>query len=376
MSQPRVLHLSTARSWRGGEQQVAYLVEELGGKGVEQLVVCAAGSPMQEFCERLSVEHRTLGFRASFDPVNARRLARIARSWKPDLLHTHDSHGHTAAILATSIFGMKVPLVVSRRVDFAISSGFSARWKYGHPAVKRILCVSDAILEITAERLRRPEILRTVRSGIDPARFATGADGRLHRELSLEPDTPIVGNVAALAPHKDLFTFIRMAERIHKAQPEVRFVLIGEGELRAELERYAAQRGLAGVLTFTGFRNDVERLLPELDVMVMTSRTEGLGTSILDAFAARVPVVATAAGGIPELIEDERTGLLRPVEEDAALASAVLLLLADHALRDRLVAGAHEKLQGFTRQATAAATLKEYHTVLDELRGAANTKSA
>ena len=376
MSEPRVLHLSTARSWRGGEQQVAYLVEELRSKGVEQLLVCASGSPMQEFCERLSVEHRTLGFRASFDPVNARRLAHIARSWKPDLLHTHDSHGHTAAILATSVFGMKVPLVVSRRVDFAISSGFSARWKYGHPAVKRILCVSDAILEITAERLPRPETLRTVRSGIDPARFAAGADGRLHRELGLDPGIPIVGNVAALAPHKDLFTFIRMAERIHKARPEVRFVLLGEGELRSELERYASQRGLTGMLTFTGFRNDVERLLPELDVMAMTSRTEGLGTSILDAFAARVPVVATAAGGIPELIEDQRTGLLRPVEDDAALAEAVLQVLDDHALRDRLVAGAHEKLQGFTRQVMARATFAEYQALLSGSNGPANTKSA
>lgn len=376
MNTPRVLHLSTARTWRGGEQQVAYLVEELRELEVPQLVICASGSPMEAMCVKIGVDHRGLSFRAAFDPLNARRLAEIARAWKAELLHPHDSHGHTSAVLANTFFGMGLPLVVSRRVDFPISSGFSARWKYGHASVKRILCVSDAIRTITARGLQRKEVLRTVYDGIDLNRFNAGADGRLHRELGLDPATPIVGNIAALAPHKDLFTFIRMAERIHKARPEVRFVLIGEGELRSELERYAAQRNLKGVLTFTGFRNDVERLLPELDVMAMTSRTEGLGTSILDAFAARVPVVATAAGGIPELIENERTGLLRAVEDDAALASAVLKLLDDPALRDRLVAGAHEKLQGFTRQATAVATLKEYHAVLDELRGAAKTKSA
>lgn len=376
MSRPCVIHLSTARSWRGGEQQVAYLVEELHAMEVPQLVVCAVDSPMAAFCAKVGVEHHALGFRASFDPFNARRLAVIARKWKTDLLHTHDSHGHTAAILANTFFGMNVPLVVSRRVDFPISSGFSARWKYGHPSVKRILCVSDAIKAITAQALERPEVLRTVYSGIDPARFAAGADGRLHKELGLDPAVPLVGNVAALAPHKDLFTFIRMAECIHRQHPEVRFVLIGEGELRNDLEQETKRRGLNEVLHFTGFRKDVDRLLPELDVMAMTSRTEGLGTSILDAFAAKVPVVATAAGGIPELIEEGRTGLLRPVGDDAALAQAVERVLDDHALRDQLVASGTQKLQGFTRHATARATLAEYQAVMAELRGAANTNSA
>lgn len=351
-------------------------MEELRALNVPQLVVCASGSPLKEFCEKSGIGHRALRFKASFDPPNARRLARIAKTWKADLLHTHDSHGHTAAILANTFFGMGTPLVVSRRVDFPISSGFSARWKYGHPSVKRILCVSDAIREITAPRLPRPEVLRTVRSGIDPARFAAGADGRLHKELGLAPAVPLVGNVAALAPHKDLFTFIRMAERIHRQLPDVRFVLVGEGELRKALEDAARKHGLTDALTFTGFRNDVDRLLPELDVMAMTSRTEGLGTSILDAFAARVPVVATAAGGIPELIDDERTGLLRPVGDDAALTEAVERILQDRALRDRLVDGASKKLQGFTRHATALATLKEYQAVVAEGGGAAKTKSA
>ncbi len=372
---PRVLHLSTARTWRGGEQQVAYLVEELRTLDVPQLVVCASGSPMQASCAKIGVEHRELGFRASFDPLNARRLSHIALQWKADLVHMHDSHGHTAAVLANTLFGMDLPLVVSRRVDFPISSGFSARWKYGHASVKRILCVSDAIRVITARRLRRPEVLRTVYDGIDTVRFAAGADGRLHGFIGADPKMKLVGNVAALAPHKDLFTFIRMAQQLHERLPDLRFVLIGEGELKAELERYSNERGLASVLTFTGFRNDVESLLPELDVMVMTSRTEGLGTSILDAFAARVPVVATAAGGIPELIEDGHTGLLRPIGDDIALAEAVDRILQDPALRDRLVDGASMKLQDFTRHAMALATLKEYQAVVAEEGGAAKTKS-
>ena len=376
MSTPRILHLSTARTWRGGEQQVAYLAEELRAMRIPQVVICAADSPMEAFCQKQAIDHRAVAFRTAIDPMNAWLLARIARGWKADLLHAHDSHGHTAAILANTFFRMRRPLVISRRVDFPISSKFSARWKYGHPSVRRILCVSDAIKAITAPALRDPDVLRTVHSGIDPSRFDAKGDGRLHTLIGIAPGAPLVGSVAALAPHKDLFTFIRMAERLHTVMPEVRFVLIGEGEVRKKLEREVKKRGLSDVLTFTGFRNDVEMLLPELDVMVMTSRTEGLGTSILDAFAAHVPVVATAAGGIPELIDDGTTGLLRAVGDDAALAQAVQHVLSDGELAVRLVEGAAQKLKGFTRQAMARATFAEYQALLSEPSVAPNTKSA
>ncbi|MBS1945128.1 MAG: glycosyltransferase [Bacteroidetes bacterium] len=372
----RILHLSTARTWRGGEQQVAYLVEELHRAAQDQLVVCARSSPMAALCEKQGMAHACMPFRMAVDPLNAWRLARKAREWQADLVHVHDSHGHTAAVLANQFFGMGLPLVVSRRVDFAISNGFSSRWKYGHPSVKRILCVSRAIAAIMAERLARPQVLRVVYDGIDAGRFAKGADGRLRRALGIGAEVPLVGNVAALAPHKDLFTFIRMAARIREHVPAAHFVLIGAGELQAGLERYAAERGMGAVLTFTGFRTDVDRLLPELDVMAMTSRTEGLGTSILDAFAARVPVVATAAGGIPEVVEQGGTGLLCPVGDDAALAAAVEQVLADGALRSRLVEGAGRKLLAFTREAMAAATLEVYQEVLAEAGGAAKANSA
>lgn len=376
MSPPRIVHLSTARSWRGGEQQLAYLLEELVKLRVEQCVVCAAGSEMEQRCEGIGVERHPLRASMAFDPWAAQRLARFAKRWGADLLHTHDSHAHTMAVLANTLFGMNLPLVVARRVDFPISNGISARWKYGHHSVRRILCVSDAIKDITAQGLKDPSVLRTVHSGIDPDRFKLGADGRLHAELGLDPSVPIVGNVAALAPHKDLFTFIRMAERLAEKLPNVHFVLVGKGGLRTELESARKEHGLGDRLTFTGFRDDVDRLLPELAVMVMTSRTEGLGTSILDAFAAKVPVVATAAGGIPELVEDGRTGLLCPVGDDGALAAATERVLNDAGLRRNLVQHATQKLQGFTKEATAHATLAQYQEVVSEARGAANTNNA
>jgi glycosyltransferase involved in cell wall biosynthesis len=280
------------------------------------------------------------------------------------LVHTHDAHGHTAAVLAATFFGMDRPLVVSRRVDFPVRSGFSARHKYGHPSVKRILCVSDAIRELMAPALPDPSVLRTVRSGVDPARFAKGPDGRLRRKLDLPPNMPLVGLTAALAPHKDLHTFLATAAVLQRRGIKAHFVLMGDGPLRSQLEEASRQLGLQDMVSFTGFRADVERLLPELDVFLITSRTEGLGTSILDAFACRVPVVATRAGGIPEIVHDGHSGLLCTVGDAAALADAVAGVLADAELRQRLVEGGLQVLAQHLPRAVAEHTLQAYREVL------------
>ena len=361
---PVVLHLSTATDWRGGEQQVAYLCRALACMGVPQVLLCPAGAPLGTTLADTGITLVPFRKGAALDLLLARRLARVAREQDVQLVHTHDSHGHTAAVLANTFFGMALPLVVARRVDFPIHSGFSARWKYGHASVRRILCVSDAIRHITAQGLKDPAVLRTVRSGVDPARFNVEPDGRLRQQLGIGAGVPLVGCVAALAPHKDLATFIRTIARLRDRGSACHGVLIGTGELLPELQALTRQLRLEDRLHFTGFRNDVPWLLRELDLFLITSRTEGLGTSVLDAFACNVPVVATRAGGIPEIVHKDESGLLCPVGDDACLADAVLRVLGDADLRDRLTAGGRRVLAAHHPDAVAQATLAEYQAVL------------
>lgn len=367
-----VLHVSTAVDWRGGEQQVAYLVRELELLGVSQTVLCPKGSPLSTVLAKAGVHVAEFKPGMALDLGLSSRLGRVARDRGATVVHAHDSHGHTASVLANALFGMALPLIVSRRVDFAIHSGFSARFKYGHRSVRRILCVSDAISVITAKGLRDPSVLRTVRSGIDPNRFAQPADGSLHRLLKLPPEVPLVGCVAALAPHKDLGTFLRTMARLREGGSDAHGVIIGEGGLRSALEAESKELGSNDHVHFTGFREDVHRLLPELDVFLITSRTEGLGTSILDAFACAVPVVATRAGGIPEIVHHEESGLLCPVGEAACLAEAVQRVLSDPALGKRLVKGGAEVLRAHHPAEVAKATLQEYRAVLQELTSPAS----
>lgn len=362
-----VVHVSTPRSWRGGEQQVVYLAERLRAHGVPQLVVCPAGSELERVCRERGLPHAPLRRRASVDPFFARGVARAAAEVRAAIVHAHDPHGHAAAVLAASLFGLEAPVVVHRRVDFRIGRGPFSRWKYDHRAVRRIVCVSRAIAEIVRPDVRDPSRLCVVHDGIDLRRFSgASADGRLRRQYALPERVPLVGNVAALAGHKDHFTFVETAARLLDGGLDARFLAIGDGPLRDEIADRIRRRGLEGRVLLTGFRTDVPSILPELDLFLFTSKEEGLGSSILDAYACRVPVVATAAGGVPEIVVDGETGLLAPVRDPDALADRVRRVLADPALRARLVEGGARRVAEFGTEALGDRTLAIYRAVAAE----------
>jgi glycosyltransferase involved in cell wall biosynthesis len=366
-----IVHVSTARSWRGGEQQLVYLAERLRGLGLPQLVVCAAGSEVERRCRERGLPCAPLRRRASIDPLFARGLARAAAAAGAELVHAHDPHGHTAAVLAASLFGLRAPVVVHRRVDFPIGRGAFSRWKYDHAAVRRIVCVSRKIADVLRPDLRDPGRLRVVHSAVDPGRFGAPPDGRLRRQYGIPPGVPLVGNVAALADHKDYFTFVDTAARLVAGGVAARFLAIGDGPLRGEIAAHVRRRGLDGTVVLAGFRADVPSVLPELDVFLFTSKEEGLGSSILDAYACRVPVVATAAGGIPEIVADGETGLLAPIGDPDALAAAVRRVLEDAPLRARLVAGGARLLADHGVDRMAERTLAVYREIRGERGGAA-----
>jgi glycosyltransferase involved in cell wall biosynthesis len=142
-----------------------------------------------------------------------------------------------------------------------------------------------------------------------------------------------VGNVAALTGHKDHATLVEALALLRARQPRAWLVIAGEGELRGALEAQARALGVEGRTVFAGFRNDLDRLLPAFSVFCLSSRLEGLGTSVLDAMALGLPVVATAAGGIPEAVVDGVTGRLVPPRDPRALADALFEALSDEARR-------------------------------------------
>ena len=358
----KVLHVVTALTWRGGEQQVAYLIQELEN-GIKSIVLCSTGSKMEEFCRQNNLTHFTQKKRGSIDFAYAKKVKQVCLNEKVDLIHLHDAHAHTFSILAASIFGNKTPIILSRRVDFPIKNNFFSHFKYNHNQIKKILCVSDTIKRITANGIKDNSKLETVYSGIDLNKFKPSS-GILRKELGIGNDIFLIGNTSALADHKDYFTFIDVAEKIIERHSNCHFVVMGDGPMKDEIHQYAQSKNVTNRLTFTGFRNDIPEILAELDLFLITSKTEGLGTSILDAFACNVPVVGTDGGGISELVENEKTGLLCKVKNVEQITEAVDRMIGDSDFRESCAVKAKHKVMSFSKEETAQNTLRYYLEVL------------
>lgn len=356
----KVLHISTARSWRGGEQQIAYLVNELRRLELEQHIVCIKDAPLHRWAQKEKLPVLALAKASSIDLRFAFKISKYQKRHDFNIWHAHDAHAHGFAVYAQHFFKSRARLIVSRRVDFPVAKSRLSAFKYNHPAVYRYLCVSEAIAEILRSSLRVPEKVFTVHSANDPSRFSKPKTGQLRAEFPDKAQKYWIGNVAALTGHKDLFTFLDTTRTLLDTDKDLQFFIAGRGELEAELKNYAAQLELGDACIFLGFRKDVPEILADLDCFLFSSEMEGLGTSVLDAFASKTPVVATNAGGIPEMVKHEESGLLAKVKDPKGLAEAVLRLKSDQALAQKLVAGGVAVLKDFSPQKMAQSTIDHY----------------
>ena len=357
------LHIDSARTWRGGQNQV--LLTVLGLRSLGHRAVLLA-HPEGELARRAGEGHDLIRLAASHevDLGAGWRLARILRDLGPEVVHAHDPHAVSMAALALSL--MRKPprpaLIAARRVDFHIKNNSFSRWKYRQ--VDRFIAASDAIRAMLISDGIPPERVTMVHEGVDIDRIVGMQAVNVQAEFWLPTHVPVAGNVAALVPHKGQKYLIDAVATAVQKVPELHLLIFGEGELRQELEHQIHERRLDRHVRLLGFRADVLSLLKGLDLFVMSSVTEGLGTSLLDAMAASKAIVATAAGGIPEVVEDGVTGLLVPPRDSAAMAAAIVRLAADPALREQMGrAGLARAREHFSVERMIAATLAVYADV-------------
>ncbi|MEZ6189075.1 MAG: glycosyltransferase [Planctomycetota bacterium] len=368
----RILHLNTEPTWRGGEQQLLYLLDGLAERGVSCELVSQPGSPMTERArERGHLVHE-LRMHGEADALAILRLRALIRRGYFSFVHAHTSHAHTLGAVAVASLGKRRPrMLVARRVDFSIfrRSFFGLNHlKYLH-GVDRYVTVSEAIKRVLIQDGIPPTRIECVHSGIDVGRIVRAPErtAELRAELEVPAGDKLVANVAHMADHKGQRYLLEAAPHILAEHPRTTFAIVGDGELREDLEAQARSLGIADRVRFPGFRTDVPSLLKALDVFVMPSHMEGLGTSVLDAMAARTPVVGTQAGGMPEMVHDGETGLLCPIRDGAAIARAVNRYLADPELGRRLAANAFDLVQrGFSTDAMVEGTLRVYRRMLRE----------
>ncbi len=358
------LHIDTARTWRGGQNQALLTVTGLRARGHRTVLMA---HPEGELAKRASEGHDLIRLAPAheIDFAAAFKLSRMLRELKPDIVHAHDPHGVAMTAMALALFGRgetRPAVVAARRVDFHLKQNSFSRWKYKQ--IDAVICASAAIGAMVVEDGLPDTRVVTVHEGVDLDRVLAIPPVDVHKALWLPAGAPVVGNIAALVPHKGRRYLVEAASAVVRAVRETQILIFGEGELRQALTRQIKDLGLEHNVRLIGFRPDVISLLKSLDVFVMSSTSEGLGTSILDAMAASRAVVATTAGGIPEVVEHEVTGLLVPAQRAAPLAEAIIRLLKNPDERARMgQAGLARVRERFTADQMVDATLAVYHRV-------------
>lgn len=325
----KVLHLEAGTHVYGGALQVLLLAEGLAARGVENLLAVPEGSGVAAEAEKRGLPTRSLPMAGEADLLFPYRFRRLIRQAAPDLVHLHSRRG-ADTLGAAGARWAGVPVVLTRRVDNP-ELAWTVNAKYR--LYDRVITISEAIREVLIRQGVDPEKVSCVHSALDPAPYdAPCRREAFAKEFGLDPEDRFVGMAAQFIPRKGHHLLLRAIPAILEDHPRARFLLFGRGPLQGEIAGKVDEAGIAEAVILPGFREDLPRLLPCLDLLVHPATMEGLGIILLQAGASGLPVVASEAGGIGEAVVHEETGLLVPPGDPTALSAAVSRLLSD---RDR-----------------------------------------
>jgi glycosyltransferase involved in cell wall biosynthesis len=331
----RVLHVEGGRHLYGGAFQALELMRGLHARGHENLLACPRGCALAAAAAPVAEVHG-LTMRGDADLLLVPRLARLIRASRPDLVHLHSRIGaDLMGGIACRLTG--VPVVHSRRVDNP-----EPRWQVAlkYRLHDRVIAISEEIGRVLISEGLPVEKLRVVRDAVDWEHYARPGDRTaIAARLGVPAEGLWLGVVAQLIERKGHRFLLRALPPLVAEYPDLRLFFFGRGPLAAELEQEVQRLGLTGHVTLAGFRDDLDEVLPCLDLLVHPALKEGLGVSLLQAASAGVPIVASRAGGIPEAVRDGQNGFLVPPGDVTALGEALSNLLADPVRRHALGIG-------------------------------------
>ncbi|MCC6318967.1 MAG: glycosyltransferase family 4 protein [Gemmatimonadaceae bacterium] len=346
----RILHIDSGREWRGGQRQVYLLARGQRAAGDEPIVIGQPEGPLVRRLRGVGAAASAVRMRGEWDLAAARRIRAQIRGWRPHIVHAHDARSHALAMAA--LIGVRgVPLVVTRRVINAPRG----RLKYGS-RVARFIAISAAVREALVTAGVDPRRVDVVHSGVPAPRVAAARDWRV--ELGWPADAVVCGIVGAMTAEKGIGILHDVAARLpDDVREHARLVLLG-GHARG-------RESIEGLEAFrAGFVDEIHAAMAGLDILWHPSSAEGLGTSVIDAMALRVPPVAFAVGGLPELVDNEHSGLLVPAGNVAAFAAAVARLVRDAPAREQLAAAGPARAAEFSVERMIEGSRAAYARVL------------
>jgi len=336
MNDYAVLHIDLGRTFRGGQRQAYNLIRYLKENGIDTGCVVASGSELGNRLADIGVATYPIRY-TGFDIVaESIRLRKICSEMGYSMIHAHDSHGHNMA-LTLRFINPTLRVVVTRRVISGKSKTLMSKWKYTSRNTDLFVAVSSVVEE---------ELLRWGVSEGRVTHIPSGVDMRYFRRVNTEdfrkkysiPDRKFyIGTACALDENKDVATLINMAGKLSYERDDFILLVAGTGEGREDLERLTRFIEADDRIRFLGQVSDMPEFYSLLDIYVLSSRAEGLGTSLIEAGACGCALVASDCGGPSDFIDDGRTGFLFPVEDDEKLFRIVKELLGDGDKRERAV---------------------------------------
>ena len=363
----RILHIDTGTGWRGGQQQVFWLMEALRARGCQQMLLAPSGSPLSRRIRKTGLPVAELT-RPAMSLANLRMVRKTREAF--DLVHAHDSRSHSlAAIAALGAAGPHRPLVVARRVAFPVSA--LGRLKYGR--ADAYIAVSDFVRLRLLEARVPDRKIRVIFDGVAPPAAAAQARAEFRSRHGVDDRAILLGTLTSLAPEKLLEAELDLLRQL---PPSVHFWMATashEGtESTASTERtestlreHARRQGVEDRFRIFRIREDAGPFLATLDIFIYLSKLEGLGSAILLAMAHGLPVLANRVGGIPEVVQQQQTGLLASAVPSPELTQAARQLIDSTELRQRLGAAGREfVLSHATCDRMAAQTVALYEELL------------
>ncbi|MBC7439280.1 MAG: glycosyltransferase [Flavobacterium sp.] len=363
----RVLHFTASKVWRGHEQMIIDIYESFRDNEfvADQVIVCPSDSEIFKVATERKLKVHPVDYKSEYNLTFAKKFKKLVVEYDADIIMIHNSKAHTASVLSSIFFGLDVPMVLSRTLIKDIGTNFFRKYKYNYKGIKKIICISEPVVDILKPSIKDFGKMTVVGSVVDTERFIYHKkSGYLHKEFNIPFDYKIIGNVSAFSKVKDHFTWIDAVEILVNRGVKAKYILIGEGPLELEIKNYAKNKGIENEIIFAGFRNDVHLCLPEFSLFLFTSNNEATGGVILESYACKVPVVAARAGGIPTVLIDNETGLLAETGNALDFADKTELLLNDTELQDKFIKNGYEFLM-----ATSTRTIigKKIATILKDV---------
>jgi len=319
-----ILHTEASPGWGGQEIRILSEASAFAKRGFHVLIACQPGSHLELQAQRRGLTIRPVAMRGAVDVRACWRLRQLMRTEDVDLVHTHSSIDAWLAGFAAK--SLHLPVVRSRHVSIPVKR--RRNFVY-NTLCDRIISSGEAIREVLITAGVDPEKIVAIPAGVDTAQFHPAVSGTaVRREFGITG--PVIGTVAMFRRSKGHRVLLQAIPAILRSEPRAVFLWVGDGIGRAALQQEITAAGVQAKVHIAGFREDVPACLAAMDVVVLPSiQSDGVPQVILQALAMRKAVVASAVGGIPEVIEHRHTGVLVPPNDPQALAEAIVQVLRD-----------------------------------------------